>query len=108
MQQILALQGLEGTPSFDRNRVANEQEEVNMVVSEAEWLDDETILDLLPNVTTDMKDAIMKRKDAQDAERFNDDGELEAKIRTMVEDILKGQTEGAVEQDNNGGYRYVE
>ena len=108
VQQILALQGLEGTPSFDRNRVANEQEEVNMVVSEAEWLDDETILDLLPNVTTDMKDEIMKRKDAQDAERFNDDGELEARVKAMVEDILKGQQTGAVEQDNNGGYRYVE
>ena len=77
---------------------------------EKHWdqLDDETILDLLPNVTTDMKEAIMARKDVQDAQRLQSDDELEAKIRDMVEDILKGQQTGAVEQDNNGGYRYVE
>ena len=108
VQQILALQGLEGTPQFDRNRVANELEEVNMVVSEAEWLDDETILDLLPNITPDMKEAIMERKDAQDAQRLQSDDEMEARVKAMVEDILKGQQPGAVEQDNNGGYRYVE
>ena len=34
--------------------------------------------------------------------------DLEARVRDMVEDILKNRQEtGAVEQDNNGGYRYV-
>jgi len=109
VQKILALQGLEGTPQFSRNRIANQQEEVNMVVSEAEWLDDETVLDLLPNITPDMKEAIMKRKDVQDAQRLQSDAELEARVRDIVEDILKNRQEtGAVEQDNNGGYRYVE
>lgn len=109
VQQILALQGLEGTPQFNRNRIANQLEEVNMVVSEAAWLDDETVLDLLPNITPDMKEAIMERKDVQDAQRLQDDSELEARVRDMVEDILKNRQEtGAVEQDNNGGYRYVE
>lgn len=108
VQQILALQGLEGTPQFSRNRVANQLEEVNMVIAEAQWLDDETVLDLLPNITPDMKEAIMKRKDVQDAQRLQSDDELEARVRDMVEDILKGQQTGAVEQDNNGGYRYVE
>jgi hypothetical protein len=108
VQQILALQGLEGTPQFSRNRIANQLEEVNMVVSEAAWLDDETVLDLLPNITPDMKEAIMERKDVQDAQRLQSDDELEARVKAMVEDILKGQQTGAVEQDNNGGYRYVE
>lgn len=109
VQQILALQGLEGTPQFDRNRVANELEEVNMVVAEAAYLDDETVLDLLPNVTPDMKEAILERKGAQDAERFRDDGELDARIREMIADALRGGGDsGTVEQDNNGGYRYVE
>jgi len=80
-----------------------------MVVSEAAWLDDETVLDLLPNITPDMKEAIMERKDVQDAQRLQSDAELEARVRDMVEDILKNRQEtGAVEQDNNGGYRYVE
>lgn len=109
VQQILALQGLEGTPQFSRNRIANQLEEVNMVVSEAAWLDDETVLDLLPNITPDMKEAIMERKDVQDAQRLQSDDEMEARIRDMVEDILKNRQEtGAVDQDNNGGYRYVE
>lgn len=108
VQQILALQGLEGTPQFSRNRIANQLEEVNMIVSEAEWLDNETILDLLPNITPDMKVAIMERKDVQDAQRLQNDDDLEARVKAMVEDILKGQQTGAVEQDNNGGYRYVE
>lgn len=108
VQQILALQGLEGTPQFSRNRIANQLEEVNMVVSEAAWLDDETVLDLLPNITPDMKEAIMERKDVADARRLQDDSEMMTRVRDMVEDILKNRQEtGAVEQDNNGGYRYV-
>lgn len=43
-----------------------------------------------------------------DAQRLQSDAELEARVRDMVEDILKGQQTGAVEQDNNGGYRHVE
>lgn len=109
VQQILALQGLEGTPQFSRNRIANQLEETNMVIAEAQWLDDETVLDLLPNITPDMKEAIMARKDVQDAQQLQSDDELEARVRDMVEDILKNRQEtGAVEQDNNGGYRYVE
>lgn len=92
-QKILALQGLEGTPQFDRNRVANELEEVNMVVAEAEWLDDETILDLLPNITPDMKDAILKRRDVQDAQRLQDDGEIEQRIRDVLASIQQKQQE---------------
>lgn len=108
VQQILALQGLEGTPQFSRNRIANQLEETNMVIAEAQWLDDESVLDLLPNITPDMKEAIMERKDVQDAQRLQNDDELEARVKAMVEDILKGQQTGEVEQDNNGGYRYVE
>ena len=104
VQQILALQGLEGTPQFSRNRVANQLEEVNMVVSEAEWLDDETILDLLPNVTPDMKQAILERKDVQDAQRLQDD-DFEQRVRDIINSTRQG---GAVTQDTNGGYRYVE
>lgn len=86
-QQILALQGLSGTPLFDRNRVANEQEEVNMVIAEAEWLDDETVLDLFPNVTPDMKKRIQERRDVEAANRLRDDGELEQRIRDVMASI---------------------
>lgn len=64
VQRVLALQGIEDTPKFTRNRVANEAEAVEMVIAESEYLDDETILDLLPNITPDMKDEILARRDA--------------------------------------------
>ena len=93
VQQILALQGLDGTPQFNRNRIANQLEEVNMVVSEASWLDDETILDLLPNVTPEMKAAILERKGLQDNERLRDDGEMEQRIRDILSSIQQEQQE---------------
>lgn len=71
IQQLLTLMGLEGTPQFKRNRISNQTEQVNMVLSEAEYLDDQTILELLPNITPDMVDEILARKDAQDAERLD-------------------------------------
>lgn len=71
VQQILALQGLEAVPQFKRNRVSNQSEQVTMVVQEAQYLDDETILSLLPNITPDMIPEIMARKDAQEAARWN-------------------------------------
>lgn len=97
VQQILALQGIEATPLFDRNRVANEMEEVNMVVAEAEYLDDETILDLLPNVTPDMKKSILERKAAQDEARFGDEDEMEQRIREIVGVALNNRQSSAQE-----------
>lgn len=64
VQQILALQGIDDTPQFKRNRIANQAEQIEMVIAEANYLDDETVLDLLPNITPEMKDAILARKDA--------------------------------------------
>ena len=75
VQQILALQGLEATPQFKRNRVANEAEMVNMVISEAAYLDDETVLGLLPNITPDMIPEILARKAAEDAGRWDEEPE---------------------------------
>lgn len=72
VQQILALQGLEGTPQFKRNRISNQSELITNVVQEAEFLDDQTVLELLPNITPDMIPEILARKDAQDATRWAD------------------------------------
>lgn len=73
VQQILALQGLEGTPQFKRNRISNMSEQVNMVIAESPYLDDETILSLLPNITPDMIPEILARRDAQEAVRFDEE-----------------------------------
>lgn len=64
VQRLLALVGVEDTPQFKRNRISNHLEQVEMIMQEANYLDDETVLDLLPNITPEMKDEIMKRRDA--------------------------------------------
>ena len=75
VQQILALQGIEAMPQFKRNRISNQTEQVTNVIQEAQFLDDQTILELLPNITPDMIPEILARKDAQDSVRFEDETE---------------------------------
>lgn len=96
IQQILALEGIEDTPIFKRNRVSNEKERTDMVLSAAEYLDDETILQKLPFVDVDEVAGILARKDEASADRFGeeeeDTGSLEA-YGTEVENMLNGLLE---------------
>lgn len=77
IQQILKLQGIEATPTFKRNRISNQTEQVNMIMSQAEILDVETMLELSPNITSDMIPEILARRAAESAGRtpLIDDGE---------------------------------
>lgn len=69
VQQILSLMGIEDTPIFKRNRISNEKEQVEMVLMEATYLDEETILRKLPNITIDEVQEILAKKDGEDMER---------------------------------------
>ena len=91
VQQILALQGIKDTPKFTRNRVANESEAVQMVITEAEYLDAESVLDLLPNITPDMKEEILARKEAQDAERFEQMAQMALAQPTAAQAPIMGE-----------------
>ena len=78
IQQILALQGIEDMPVFKRNRVSNVKEQIEAVMLEAQYLDEETVLRKLPNITVDEIPDIMARKDAQSYSRFDmEEGEPE-------------------------------
>ena len=73
VQRLGALLGIAeevAIPLFKRNRISNQREQVEMLVQEAEWLDEQTILEKLPNITADEVDQILKRKDAEDMERM--------------------------------------
>lgn len=63
--------GIDDTPSFVRSRIVNQTEETNMVLSAATYLDDESVLKHLPWLTPEEVDAILKRRDAEDAVRLN-------------------------------------
>lgn len=68
-QQILALMGIEDTPVFKRNRISNQKEQVDMIMLEAEYLDAETILKKLPNITVDEISKILAKRDEEDMAR---------------------------------------
>ena len=91
IQQILVIAGLEpDTPVFKRNRISNTKEQVDIVLSESDYLDEETILNKLPNITPDEVVEILKRKDREDAKRMSsfvrDDNEEESDDEDEDED----------------------
>jgi len=73
IQQILRLIGIEDTPVFKRNRISNQMEQTNMIMSAAEYLDEETILSKLPFITIDEVAEILAKKDQESADRFEEE-----------------------------------
>lgn len=61
------------TPVFVRSRIVNRLEETQMVLSAANYLDDETILRKLPFLTPDEIDGIMERKITNDMQIYGAD-----------------------------------
>lgn len=70
VQQLLALMGIDDTPVFKRTRISNQKEQVDMVMSEAQYLDRETVLRKLPNISPSEVPAIKGRLDAEDEGRM--------------------------------------
>lgn len=77
VQGVLMLMGVDDVPQFRRNRISNVKEQIEAVMLEASYLDQETVLDLLPNITVDMKPGILARLDEGLARRMSLDGEEE-------------------------------
>lgn len=68
VQQLLSLIGVDDKPVFKRKRISNQLEQVQMITAEADWLDRETILRKLPNVSADEVPAILARLEEQEAD----------------------------------------
>lgn len=67
---LLALAGIDDDPTYHRRKTTNQPEVTQMVLSAAQYLDDETILKLLPFLNIDEINDIMVRKDKEEAARF--------------------------------------
>ena len=87
IQQILRLIGIEDTPVFKRNRISNQTEQTNMILSAAEYLDEETILSKLPFVTIDEVAEILAKKDQESADRFEEEGVEEYEGEDTLDDL---------------------
>ena len=62
--------GIDDKPVFKRARISNQKEQVDMVMSEAQYLDHETILRKLPNIAPSEVSAIMQRLEDEDQARM--------------------------------------
>lgn len=69
LEAIFALAGVEGDATFKRSRIVNQSEETEMVISAAQYLDDEAILNHLPWLTPEEVDDILSRLDDENAQR---------------------------------------
>ena len=70
IQRILALAGIDDEPSFKWNRIANQTEETNMIMTASTVLGDEWTLKKLPFLTPEEVEEIMEQKGNNDMNRF--------------------------------------
>ena len=102
VQSILKLQGIDATPQFKRDKIANYQEETSMVLQSANYLDDETILKHLPFLSPDEIDEILARKEEEEARRYKMaeqisqgkgfDNEADTSGQSVTENVTEGES----------------
>ena len=72
IEGILALIGVEDTPSFTRSRIINQAEETNMILASAQYLDDETLIRKLPFIEADEVDDILTKRGLEEYGRYGE------------------------------------
>jgi hypothetical protein len=92
IQGLLAVAGVDGKPTFTRSQVTNRKEEVELVLSSAEYLDDEYITRKILTILGDGDaiDEVLRRKAAEDSARYS------------VEEQMGGEDENAATGENSG------
>jgi hypothetical protein len=70
IKQLLHLISVEDTPKFTRSRIINQQEETQMVLSCAQYLDTKTILTHLPFLSNDEIEPILDALTRDESDRF--------------------------------------
>ena len=73
--KIMNLAGVEDEPSFIWNRVVNQLEQTNMILSAANYLTPNIIIKKLPFLTPEEADMVIKELGDEDFNKFNDDDE---------------------------------
>lgn len=75
VQQILSLAGIDDAPTFVWNRVVNQAEQTQMVLSCANLLPAETIIKHIPWLTPEEADEAIRMNNEDDASQFDADSE---------------------------------
>ena len=72
---LLKLIGVDDVPTFKRSKIINMAEDTQMILSAAQYLDNETILKHLPFLSPDEIDGILTRLTREEANRYTQEGE---------------------------------
>ena len=93
---ILALAGIEDEPTYTRSQMSNQGEMLEMVLQAAEYLDDEYVTTKILTLLGDADKAqeVLKRKDAEAADRYK-------QMETELEKLKQEESDDA-ETDNAG------
>lgn len=70
IESLLDLLGIEDQPTYKRNRIINVAEETQMILSAAQYLDQETVLKHLPFLSPDEIDEILEKLKEAEAQRY--------------------------------------
>ena len=72
VDKILALAGIDDEVSFKRSKIINTQEEIQSILSAAEYLDDEFIVKQICSIlgVPDEADEILNRRKLEESEKF--------------------------------------
>ena len=73
VDNILELAGIEDNPTFERNRIINQNEQTQMVLSAANYLPEEILLNKLPWLTPEEVAIALQELDKQGYQAFNDE-----------------------------------
>ena len=89
---LLDLLGIDDAPTYKRSKIINMSEDTQMVLSAAQYLDDETILKHLPFLSPDEIDSILDNLTREEAERYEPEseegqGETEADLSTEANPV---------------------
>lgn len=101
IKALLKLAGIDDAPTYHRRKTTNQPEVTNMILAAAEYLDDETILKKLPFINIDEVEDILKKKDAEESNRFE---QQEAELEALKNQNQEGEGEEGEEgngEDNN-------
>lgn len=86
---IFKIAGINDKVSFRRSRISNRQEELDMVLQSASYLDDDTITKLICNSLgiPDMYDEIIKNKKEEEESRYNSEVNNENNTKNLNNEV---------------------
>lgn len=91
VKDILNIAGIKDNPTLNWNRMINQSEQTQMVLSASQYLTDEAVLKHLPFLTPEEVDDIIGQRDMEDYDQFN--AEDEEMDEEMSEEETSAQDE---------------